>query len=530
MDYSKHAGTRETPQSEPIPGSTQVANSAGGFTWAVDDWVRLDRFLLLGAEGGTYYIGERKLTQENAQAVARCVKADGARTIRHIVDVSRNGRAPKNDPAIFALALAASHGDAATKALALGALPQVCRIGTHLFHFAQAVQAFRGWGRGLRRAVGRWYTADADANNIAYQAIKYQQRDGWTHRDLLRLAHPKPPTAAHDALFRWMTKGETSSEALPRLVTALEELKRADSAKAVAALVEAHDLPREAVEAANTKWLSEVVVWEALLKRMPMTAMVRSLARMTTLGLLAPLSEASKHVVNELGNVDRIRRSRLHPIALLSAQRVYARGHGERGKLAWAPVGQIIDALDAAFYAAFENAPSTGKRLVLALDVSGSMASGTIAGIQGLAPRDVAAALALVTAAREPNHAIMAFGATFVPLNITPRMRLADAIRATSDLDFDRTDCALPMLWAIQNRVDADGFVVLTDNETWAGRIHPSQALVHYRQTRGLNAKSVVVGMVSNGFSIADPNDAGMLDIVGCDTATPNLIADFVSR
>lgn len=33
--------------------------------------------------------------------------------------------------------------------------------------------------------------------------------------------------------------------------------------------------------------------------------------------------------------------------------------------------------------------------------------------------------------------------------------------------------------------------------------------------------------MVSNGFSITDPEDAGMLDVVGFDSAAPALIADF---
>ena len=33
--------------------------------------------------------------------------------------------------------------------------------------------------------------------------------------------------------------------------------------------------------------------------------------------------------------------------------------------------------------------------------------------------------------------------------------------------------------------------------------------------------------MTSNGFSIADPNDAGMLDVVGFDTATPQVISGF---
>ena len=48
-----------------------------------------------------------------------------------------------------------------------------------------------------------------------------------------------------------------------------------------------------------------------------------------------------------------------------------------------------------------------------------------------------------------------------------------------------------------------------------------------YRRASGIDARLVVVGMVSNGFTIADPNDPGMLDVVGFDTATPQLISDF---
>ena len=48
-----------------------------------------------------------------------------------------------------------------------------------------------------------------------------------------------------------------------------------------------------------------------------------------------------------------------------------------------------------------------------------------------------------------------------------------------------------------------------------------------YRRASGIDARLIVVGMVSNGFSIADPADPGMLDVVGFDTATPQLISDF---
>jgi 60 kDa SS-A/Ro ribonucleoprotein len=69
--------------------------------------------------------------------------------------------------------------------------------------------------------------------------------------------------------------------------------------------------------------------------------------------------------------------------------------------------------------------------------------------------------------------------------------------------------------------------VIYTDSETWAGDVHPARALAEYRRASGIDARLVVVGMVSNGFSIADPNDAGMLDVVGFDSATPQLVSEF---
>ena len=144
INYARLFHRRLTPQSQPIPGSTQVPNSAGGYAWQVDDWTRLDRFLILGAEGGTYYIAERDLVKQNHDAIVRCIQADGARAVNRIVEISDSGRAPKNDPAIFALALVAAHGNAEAKALAFQNLGQVCRIGTHLFHFAEYVNALRG--------------------------------------------------------------------------------------------------------------------------------------------------------------------------------------------------------------------------------------------------------------------------------------------------------------------------------------------------------------------------------------------------
>jgi 60 kDa SS-A/Ro ribonucleoprotein len=549
LDFTKHFATRlkrqATPQSEPIPGSAQIPNSAGGYVWAVDPWKRFDRFLIFGTERGTYYIRERQLTRENAANALACIAADGPRAVRRIVEISVSGRAPSNDPALFALALAASAEDAPTRAAAFAALSEVARTGTHLFHWVHYLQGFRGWGRGPRTAVAQWYTA-RPAAVLAYQLLKYRSRDGWSHRDTLRLAHPAPPTATHDYLFRYATRETvevgTPSRVAPgadvvafvEAVASLSRLKPAAAAKVIAE----HRLTREMVP---TELLTHAVVWEALLPAMPLAAMIRNLGVMSATELLAAGSDAARTIVGRLGDREALASARIHPIAVLAALKTYAQGRGMKGKNQWAPVSQVVDALDAAFYLTFANAPTTGKRVMLALDVSGSMAS-PIFGMDFLSCREASAAIALVTAATEPNHRFVAFtdGGTYpsrfpniltavTPLAISPRQRLDDVVKATAALPMGGTDCALPMVEATKHKWAVDTFIVLTDNETWAGPIHPAEALRQYRQRTGIAAKLVVVAMTANEFTIADPDDAGMLDVAGFDTATPQILSEFIA-
>lgn len=550
MHYLSGHGTRSTPQSTRARGD-QVENSAGGFVWQVDPWTRLRRFLILGSQGGAFYIGEQQLTAENVAVVHECAALDGMRAVDEVVSVSLAGRAPKNDPAILALAILASNEQVEVRQHALQMLPQVCRIGTHLFMFAEFVEQFRGWGPALRKAVAAWYEGRT-VPALAYQLVKYQQRGGWSHRDLLRLSHPSHSGREHQVLYEWVVRGtwdENVMHEMPRLaiVEGFERAKAAKTVAEVARLVDLYNLPREAIP---TEYLGEARIWLALLENeMPLTAMIRNLGNMTRLGALAPMTAYTRIVTATLADREKITRSRVHPLTILNALRTYQSGRGFRGQHSWTPLREIVDALDVAFYLSFGNVKATGKKMMLAIDVSGSMRNATIAGTQ-LTAREAAAAMALVTANVEPHWLAVGFyaglgGKVFTgrsriggyrgelgitPLDISPRQRLDDVVRTISRQDFGGTDCALPMLYAEHEKLDIDAFVIYTDSETWAGDIHPHQAIRRYRERGQVrsDAKLIVVGMTSNGFTIADPNDPGMLDVVGFDTATPNVISDFV--
>ena len=136
--------------------------------------------------------------------------------------------------------------------------------------------------------------------------------------------------------------------------------------------------------------------------------------------------------------------------------------------------------------------------------------------------------MSMVTHKIEPQTHVVGFSHNLVPMDISKRTSLTGVIQAIEKIPMGGTDCALPMIYALQNKLEVDAFVVYTDNETWAGQIHPSQALAQYRQATGINAKLIVVGMTATGFTIADPADAGMLDVVGFDASCPAVMADFI--
>ena len=190
----------DTTQSNPQFGKEQVKNNAGGYVYQLDEWKVLDRFLILGCENNTYYSKASELTIKNAQNVLDLIKKDGHRVVDKVVEISDAGRAAKNNTAIFVLAMVASFGNESSKSYALSKLDKVARTATHLFQFVDDANKMRGWGRGLRSAVGKWYT-EKDLGSLVYQLIKYKNREGWTHKDVVAMAHAKPKTAEQAYIF-----------------------------------------------------------------------------------------------------------------------------------------------------------------------------------------------------------------------------------------------------------------------------------------------------------------------------------------
>ncbi|NES00165.1 MAG: TROVE domain-containing protein, partial [Symploca sp. SIO1B1] len=213
----------KTPQNKPIPGreAEMIQGRSGGFMFDAGIWKMLRRCLLIGTAQSTYYAGKQELTKDFVDTVKTCVASNPHRVSSEILYAS-DGRAINNSAPILALVLLSMGETPEEKTAFREIFPQVVRTGSHFYEWLSYTKSLRGFGKVIREVGTAWLSRE-DVKGLAYQLLKYQQRQGFTHRDALRLFHVKPPTEDHDLLFSWVINGwselprEIPSEALAQV-------------------------------------------------------------------------------------------------------------------------------------------------------------------------------------------------------------------------------------------------------------------------------------------------------------------------
>jgi hypothetical protein len=653
----------------------QVLNCSGGYVWKLSTIEHVNRYLVLGGakDMGNYYKQADDVSHECALSVLQMIRDPDPSQFVQLCDllkaVSIGGRAPKQEPVLLSVAAAIVFAkNAQEKEIAFETAKACIRIPTHLFMFAGFVRDLsmakptnkgKGWGAGFKRTMAHYYLSHT-GRDLAFHMTKYQNREGWTHADMIRMLHINPTTLADDGarlmfdyvMMKYARKSKTPSEktlatlasqkvaivphpfkpltkaefvaklnaistpqiptsasiAAPTVAAATAQKPGSQTvASKVAGFVSAltsvmpssasatktaakpaeddtfvvisgeddeagssqkqkgssqsqlqqvafllkhlhaiheagekKDIPlacalirsgRLVREHVPTTLFGSKEIWITLLETMPLEALLRNLGKLTQIGVAA---EKHREIVVRLTNQAEVLKARIHPIKVLVASKVYTNGCGDSGSLTWTPNAYISVALTDLFRISYGAVTPTGKRIMLGIDVSGSMGSAVL-GSKVLTCRDASIAMALLYLETETNVSAVAFSNTLTDLlapssrnRLTRGMTLQQALVATNGMNFSSTDCVLPIQHAIKHNLQIDAFIVITDNETYAPNEHPQNALIRYRQLTGIQAKLIVLGMTGNCFTIVDPTDRNTLNLAGFDTSTPEIASMFM--
>ncbi|MBD1923309.1 TROVE domain-containing protein [Microcoleus sp. FACHB-831] len=514
-----------TPQTQPIPGreSEMIQGRSGGFMFDAGSWNMVRRGLLIGTAKSTYYAGKRELTEDFVEVLKGAIAENPSRVAEEIIYAS-DGRAINNSAPIFALVLLSMGETPEAKKAFQEIFPAVVRTGSHFYEWLNYTKSMRGFGKVIRE-VGKTWLSREDIQGLAYQLLKYQQRQGFSHRDALRLFHVKPDTEERRQLFEWVVKGweelpaEIPSPALAQIWW-YEWLKR-NPEQTHQAISQGHLTHEMAAPVGKM----DKQAWQLLFNEMPIGAMLRHLGSLTEIGVLRTDEPANIDRVEAiLNDKERLRKGRIHPIDVLKALKTYkSGGRLGRSQKNWNPVSRIGDILEKAVELSFDVVEPTGKVFMHAVDISGSMSGGVVNSVN-LSCCEIATTMALVTAKTEKNYMIRGFSTEFRDLDITAKDSFSSAVAKASNQSFGGTDASVAYKWMTKNKFKADVICFWTDSESWAGNSHPSQALAEYRKKVNKDIKAVYVTLAPYQLTLVDPKDPLSWDLGGFDPGAPRLI------
>jgi 60 kDa SS-A/Ro ribonucleoprotein len=451
-------------------------------------------------------------------------------------------------PTYLAAALIQSGRDNAAKTMLRQCISDILWTGTDLLSFVAYTDDLRGWGKSFQKTCQAWYGTKSGLS-LAKALTKYRNREDWRHRDVLLKASVRPVNAEQQLVYQYIVACDLGKEEKIRAaldlvfdstspaalyLQAIEQMwaysAEGELAKALD-VVRDHGLPREVLP---TELLCRPETWDALLPHMGGVALLRNLGNMSKVGFLTQGSSAARTISNRIAEPEWVRNQKLHPVTIFATWWQYKQGKGDKGSGRWDVVNAVTSSLQPAFYAAFKNVQPIGKRILISLDVSGSVYSLDYAKVIGMPFLCTAEAEALMAMVRlkveKPGDVIVSgFDTSYYDIPLNSNMDFDSVLRTMKGTNWrGGTDAAIGVKQALASRWPIDYFEVHTDNESWAGDEHVKAALDRYRDTVNPDARLSVFAYSSTRNTLAKPNTPYMMDFVGFDTSAPEVASGFV--
>lgn len=424
------------PQPAPI---ANAINEAGGRAYLREPEAALALYASTGCLNGVFYADAQT---QLAQVLDLCKQVPAEFVAKTAIHARKQGHM-KDMPALLAAHLAHRDGE-----LLARVFDRVIDNGRMLRNFVQILRSGaigrKSLGTRCKRLVQQWL-ARASTETIMAAAIGNQP----SIADIVKMVHPKPQDAEREALYAWLIDKPHAKKALPPLVRAFEAYKRKPEGSPP-------DLPLlylTALGLNTTQWkkIALRASWQAT--RMNLNTFMRH-------GVFDDKTTTMK-IAKKLTDKNEIRRARVFPYQLFAAWKA-ANG---------LPVA-IMAALEEAMEHATANVRALPGNIVVAVDVSGSMASPVTGHRQGsttsLRCVDVAALIAASVKRKNPSARILPFDTQVRTVTMSEHAGVMTQAQRLAALCGGGTTVSAPLAQLNAERARVDTLIVVSDNESWA--------------------------------------------------------------
>jgi len=417
-----------------------ATNEAGGTAYLRDAKSALALYVTTGCLNGVFYA---EAEAQLGQVVAMCETVPAEFVAKAAIH-ARQRAYMKDMPALLMAYLAQRDGDMMARAF-----ERVIDNGRMLRNFVQILRSGavgrKSLGTRPKRLVQRWLERSSVPAVLGASVGRNPSL-----ADVIKMVHPKPADAERAALYAWLIGKAYRAEALPAVVRDFEAFKSSAGAPVP-------DLPFQfltALPLTDEHWkvIARRASWQTL--RMNLNTLARR-------GVFAD-ADLVAQVAARLRDENEIRRARVFPYQLMAAYNAASAGMPQA----------ILDALQDAMELATANVPSVDGRVVVAVDVSGSMNSPVSGHRKGATSTvrcvDVAALLAACVKRVNPDARILPFAESVKALRLNPRDSVMTQAQRMSALCGGGTCISAPLAMLNGERMAVDLLVVVSDNQSWA--------------------------------------------------------------
>jgi 60 kDa SS-A/Ro ribonucleoprotein len=512
-----NSGTSVAPRKQP-----NTRNKAGGRAYKFEDKHALAQYAVTGTFNNTFYSTAR----EQLEAVKKLVDKVDSEFLAKLAVYGHCEARMKDVPAYLLATLAARKESALVEKI----FPQVISNAKMLCNFVQimrsGVTGRRSFGTAIKRCIQNWLTS-RDGKKLFVASIGHSDP---SLADIVKMVHPRPETKEQKAVFAYLIGKDYTYSNLPNDVRLFEQWKAGDG--------EGYALPDIPFRALTNLTLG-ADEWREIANNMPWNTLRMNLNMLARKNVFKDESFLES-VASRLSDEKEVLRSRVFPYQLLTAYQ----------NTTDLP-SQLKNGLQLALEAATQNVPKLDGKVVVAIDVSGSM-SCPVTGRRGSASSvtrcvDVAALFAACVARKNPNALVLAFDCEGYGWGsrrgnvrsglYKPELNAFDSVvtNATKLAEYGGggTDCSLPLKWLNQEKKKVDSMIFVSDNESWSGyrgRNGGTQAEWETLRRRCPRAKLVNIDIAANDSSQTPDAKNEVLNIGGFNDAVWPVIDAFLSN
>ncbi|MBB4867563.1 60 kDa SS-A/Ro ribonucleoprotein [Pseudomonas nitritireducens] len=333
--------------------------------------------------------------------------------------------------------------------------------------------------------------------------------------DVMKLAHPKARDEKRNALYGYLMGKPVDVAMLPVFIREYEQFVKGERAEAPLR-VPFQKLTALPLKTSDWKRIAMNMKWEAT--RMNLNTFGRH-------GLYADRGVVGM-IAERLSDRAEILRARVFPYQLMTTLLNIDDS---------VPV-EIKQALGEALQVSLENVPKVEGNLVIAVDISRSMANPASGYRAGATTKvrcvDVAALVGAAMIKNNPTARLVLFnnGAREFKVNRDATvMVMAEDIRSMLN---GGTNCGSVVRYLMQEKIKADHLVMISDNESWVGDTYHSQLSTLWAQYKRENkqARMINLDITPNEFSASDTGREDTLLVGGFSDEVFNVMARFLNK